>query len=81
MRLNTHVPKDRKTAVADLDAEAAARGRAKNQIVLGARAAYLRLKRARGKRRLRRSHLGATGALHRADLYDERLNARTRTNP
>jgi hypothetical protein len=74
MQLNIHVPKEREAVVADLEAEAVASGRAKNQIVLDALAAYLRPRRGRGKPRLRSWDLGATGELHRADLYEERLD-------
>jgi hypothetical protein len=74
MQLNIHVPKERETVVADLEAEAAASGKAKNQIVLDALVAYLRPRRPRSKPRLRSWDLGATGEMHRADLYDERLD-------
>jgi hypothetical protein len=75
VQLNIHVPKERESVVADLDAEAVASGRAKNQIVLDALAAYLRPQRIRNKPRLRTWDLGATSELHRVDLYEDRLDA------
>ena len=77
MQLNIHVPKEREPVIADLDAESRASGRAKNQIVLDALAAYLRpRRRSRRKPQLRAWHLGADDELHRTDLYEERADAK-----
>ena len=78
MQLNIHVPRDRETVIAELEAEATATGKAKNQIVLDALAAYLRPRGGRGRRkpRLRTWDLGAAGELRRADLYEERVDAK-----
>lgn len=64
----------------DLEAEATASGRAKNQIVLDALAAYLRPRgrHRRRKPRLRTWNLGAVGELRRVDLYEERIDAKLR---
>ncbi len=75
MQLNIHVPRDREEVVAQLDAEAEASGRPKNQIVLDAIAAYLR----RGRRhrpRLRAWNLGVPADLRREDIYREREEAK-----
>jgi hypothetical protein len=77
MQLNIHVPKDREDVVRALEAEVIASGRPKNQIVLDALAAYLqRRKRRRKVPELPVWHLGVMGPLHRADIYEERLNAK-----
>jgi hypothetical protein len=76
MQLNIHVPKEREAVLADLEAEASASGKPKNQIVLDALAAYLDSRRRRPKARLRSWNLGAVGELHRADLYEERAVAK-----
>jgi hypothetical protein len=71
MQLNVHVPKDREAVLAELEAEASATGRPKNQIVLDALAEYLHSHRHGRKPRLRTWNLGTQGELHRVDLYDE----------
>jgi hypothetical protein len=78
VQLNIHVPKDREGVIAELEAEATASGRPKSQIVLDALAAYLRPRRSRGARKpqLRTWNLGAAGELRRADLYEERVDAK-----
>ena len=78
VQLNIHVPKEREAVIAELEAEATASGRAKNQIVLDALTAYLRPRRRHGGRkpRLRTWNLGAAGELRRADLYEERTAAK-----
>lgn len=77
MQLNIHVPREREAVIAELEAEATASGRAKNQIVLDALTAYLRPRRRRSgpKPRLRTWNLGAAGEFRRADLYEERIGA------
>lgn len=78
VQLNIHVPREREAVIAELEAEATASGRAKNQIVLDALTAYLRPRHRDGRRkpRLRTSNLGAVGELRRADLYEERSAAK-----
>jgi hypothetical protein len=78
VQLNIHVPRDREQVIVELEAEAIASGRAKNQIVLDALAAYLRPRGKRGRRkpRLRTWNLGAVGELRRVDLYEERVDAK-----
>ena len=83
MQLNIHVPRDREAVIAELEAEAAATGKAKNQIVLDALVAHLRARRRRGRRKpqLRTWNLSATGELRRANLYEERTDARLGPDP
>lgn len=78
MQLNIHVPKEREALIAELEAEAVACGKPKNQIVLDALTAHLRpqLRRARSKPRLRTWQLGAATGLRRADMYEERADAK-----
>jgi len=81
VQLNIHVPKDREEIIAALDAEAGNTGRAKNQIVLDALAAYLGShRRGRRKPQLRVWNLGAREPLRRADIYDERTEAKVRSS-
>ena len=80
MQLNIHVPREREAVIADLEAEASASGRAKNQIVLDALAAYLRPRqRSRRKPQLRVWNLGIGDEMHRADLYEERADEKARS--
>ncbi len=82
MQLNIHVPRDREEVVAQLDAEAEASGRPKNQIVLDAIAAYLRPgRRHRRVAELPAWNLGITGSLRRADIYQEREDAKFGSRP
>jgi hypothetical protein len=53
VRLSLYVPKERRWLIAELEAEARATGRAKNQIVLDALAAYLQQQKRRGQVRAR----------------------------
>jgi hypothetical protein len=76
MQLNIHVPKDREAILAELEAEASASGKPKNQIVLDALVAYFRSRRRARKPRLRTWNLGTLGELHRANLYEERADAK-----
>jgi len=77
MQLNIHVPRGREEVLARLDAEAEASGRPKNQIVLDAIAAYLRPgRRRRAVPELPSWNLGVMGSLHRADIYEEREDAK-----
>ena len=78
VQLNIHVPREREGVIAELEAEATASGRAKNQIVLDALTAYLRRRRKRSGEapRLRTWNLGTIGELRRADLYEERADAK-----
>lgn len=78
MQLNIHVPREREAVIAELEAEATASGKPKNQIVLDALTAYLRRRHGYGGRkpRLRTWNLGTPGELRRADLYEERADAK-----
>ena len=76
MQLNIHVPKDRENVVAELEAEARSSGKPKSQIVLDAVAAYLRPRpRRRAAPKLPVWHLGVA-QFTRADLYEERMDAK-----
>ena len=83
VQLNIHVPRAREAVIAELEAEAAATGKPKNQIVLDALVAHLRARSRRGRRKpqLRTWNLSATGDLRRADLYEERADAGLRSDP
>jgi uncharacterized protein YbjT (DUF2867 family) len=79
VQLNIHVPKERESVLAELDAAATATGRPKNQIVLDALVAYLRPRaRSTRKPRLRTYRLGAPLRLRRTELYEERAEAKSR---
>jgi hypothetical protein len=76
MQLNIHVPRDREGVVVQLENEAQTTGRAKNQIVLDALAAYLAPRPGARRPRLRSWRLEVRDDLHRADIYDDRLVGR-----
>ena len=83
MQLNIHVPKERESIIAELEAAAAASGKPKNQIVLDALTAHLKPRGSpkAGKPRLRTWKLGAAAELRRVDLYEERTEAKHGRHP